>query len=118
MKIKKIFGWLLLVFGLIIIFGSLYFSFNIFTGRSEAPEIFKLEQSNEEIKEVDLSGLSPEEVQDQMQKVIKEQIGNMMPIEFTGKLFNLISWSIFASILIFAGSRVSSIGIKLIRRNF
>lgn len=116
MKIKKIFGWVLLVIGLIIIFGSLYFSFNVFMGRSEAPEIFKLEKANEKTEEVDLSGFSPEEIQDQMQKVIEEQISNIMPAEFTSKLFNLISWSIFAGILIFAGSRVSSIGIRLMRK--
>jgi len=111
MKINKIFGWFLLAIGLIIIFGSLYFSFNIFTNRNEAPEIFKLEKVDKEIDNADLMALSPEA----MQEIIQEQVKNMMPSEFMSKLLNLISWSIFAGILIFAGSRVSGIGIRLMR---
>lgn len=112
MKIKKIIGWFLLVIGLIIIFGSLYFSFNIFTNRNEAPEIFKMEKADEKIENVDLAELSPEA----MQEIIEEQVKNIIPPEIINKLLNLISWSIFAGILVFAGSRVSGIGIRLMQK--
>ena len=36
----KIFGWLFLIMGILIITYSLFSSYNIFTGKSQAPEIF------------------------------------------------------------------------------
>ena len=41
--IAKIAGWLLLLVGLVIIIYGLYSSFGIFTGKTEAPEIFRLD---------------------------------------------------------------------------
>ena len=112
MNSKKIFGWLLLIVGLMIIFCSLYFSFNIFIDKAQAPEIFKLEENNQ--KKI-LEGI---DMQEQMEEMVENQIKKMIPSEFISKLLNLISWSIFAGILIFAGSRVAGIGVKLIRRDF
>jgi len=110
---RKIFGWVLLIAGLLIIFWSLYSSFNIFTGKTPAPEIFKIEEK----KEV----LLPQkgEVQDlqaQLEKMIGEQLKEMLPIDFLPKLFNLIVWSILAGILIFGGAQIASLGIKLIKK--
>ena len=51
---------------------------------------------------------------------MKEQLKEMIPIsdlfnDFP-KFFNLISWSIFIGILIFAGGKISSLGIKLVKK--
>ena len=43
MNAEKIFGWGLLIAGLIIIGWTLYSSYNIFAGKTIAPEIFKVE---------------------------------------------------------------------------
>ena len=40
MEFKKIFGWLLLFMGLAIMLYGIYASFNIFTAKNTAPELF------------------------------------------------------------------------------
>jgi len=112
MKFKKLLGWALLIAGLAIVFTPLYFSYSFFTQKTEPPEIFKTEEN----QELPAPSGSSEDFQEEMKKMIEEQFQNMIPAEFTAKLFNLISWSIFAGLLIFGGSRISGIGIKLIRR--
>ena len=114
MMIEKIGGWALLAVGLIIIFWSIYSSFNIFTVRVAAPEIFKIEKEAlpEENK---TTPISSEELQREMKKIIEEQIKEIVPPEFLAKILNLASWSILASILIFGGSRITAIGIRLIK---
>lgn len=111
MKFKKILGWLLLLIGLIVIGWFLYSSYNILTGKSFAPELFRFEQEEPESIVAGSSG----DIQEDMKKMVEQQIGEMIPAEFLSKLFNLISWSILAGLLIFGGSRLSGIGIKLIR---
>jgi len=116
MELKKIIGWILLVFGLIIIFWVLYSSYNIFMAKVPAPEIFKMEKK-EQIKpgENKATPISSEEPQEEMERIIKEQIKNIIPSDSLAKLLNLISWSIFAGILVFGGSRISGLGIRLMR---
>ncbi len=115
MKAKKIIGWALLTVGLLLIFWTLYSTYNIFTVKEGAPEIFKIEKQALPKEENKTNFASPEELQDEMKKIIEEQIKETIPPELISKLLNLISWSVFASILIFGGSRISGIGIKLIK---
>jgi len=116
--LNKTIGWILFLLGLMIIFYSLYFSYNIFTAKKTAPEIFKIKevsiQPAQSVKQT-----KNQDIQAQMEKMISQQIGEqlkaMLPADFLPKLLNLISWSIFAGILILAGSHISSLGIKLIK---
>lgn len=104
--IKKFLGLILLFLGLIIIFYTIYSSYNIFTAKNSPPEIFKAE------KQI----LSQENgTQAQLKEAITEQIKGMLPADSFPKLLNLISWSIFAGILIVGGSQISTLGIKLIK---
>lgn len=113
MKFTKIVGWVLLIAGITIIFWSLYSTFNIFTAKAAAPEIFKVEEKIE----VPLSQKDQtQDLQAQMQKMIGEQLKGMLPIGSLPKLLNLIAWSIFAWILIFGGAQISGLGIKLIKK--
>jgi len=128
MKARKVIGWLLLLVGLIIIFYGLFTSYNIFTGKSPGPTVFKmpeketvlpqkgeaqpLEGQGEESK---LSS-SPFAAAREMEEMIGEQLKEMLPVDFIPKLLNLISWSIMAGILIFAGGKISSLGITLIKK--
>ena len=100
---KTSFGLILLVLGLIIIFYSLYSSFNIFTAKAAPPEIFKAEPSAQGT------------VAGSIQAQIEEQLKGMLPVDSVPTLLNLISWSIFAGILIFGGAQIASLGIKLIK---
>ena len=109
--IAKIAGWLLLLAGLAIIIYGLYASFGIFTGKTEVPEIFKLDlvKTGKTAKisafggEIDLSG------------VLGTELSQFLPTNSLPKILNLVSWSIFAGILIFGGSQIANLGIKLIK---
>lgn len=113
MNLPKIFGWVILLIGIIIIGWSLYSSYNIFTGRAPLPEIFKFTPQKEEIPEE--VSLKPEEIQKQIELLIKQQLEKLIPRDFIAKILNLISWSILAVIFFFGGSKISELGIKLIK---
>ena len=103
---KKLLGWVLFFLGLIIIFYSLYSSYNIFLGNDSAPEIFTIQEQRE--KET-VNGVSPG-----MEEIIQRQLKGMIPEGSATDLLNLISWSIFAGVLIFGGAKISGLGIRLI----
>jgi hypothetical protein len=113
MQFTKIIGCGLLILGIIVICWTILHSYNIFTAKISPPLIFKIEEktkdslSGEEISPLNLEGI---------EDIIKEKIGDIFPFEFLPRLLNLVSWSIFAGILIFAGGQISIIGIQLIKR--
>ncbi len=112
MKARKVIGWLLLLVGLIIIFYGLFTSYNIFTGKSLGPTVFEMPE-----KEAVLPQKSKAQaLEGQVEEMIGEQLKGMLPVDFIPKLLNLLSWSIMAGILIFAGTQISSLGIKLIKK--
>jgi hypothetical protein len=111
MVINKIFGIILLILGLLIIGWGLYSSYNIFKGNQVMPEVFR---SNE----IDLgqnkdSTINPQDVQKQMEETVNAQLSKIIPSGSMLKLLNLISWSLFAWILIMGGGKIASIGVKL-----
>jgi len=107
--LKKILGWALLFLGLIVIFYSLYSSYNIFTAETEAPQIFTAEQEESVVPSTGGS------LQEQLEKTIQEQLRGVLPADSIFTLLNLVAWSIFAGILIFGGAQISGLGIKLIK---
>jgi len=106
--IRKILGLALLVLGIAVIFYSLYSSFNIFTAKAAPPDIFKLESQIPSQK-------GAEGIEAQFQEMIGEQLKGIIPVDSVSNLLNLIAWSIFAGILIFAGAQIAGLGIKLIK---
>lgn len=117
-KLQKFVSWTLLLGGLAIILGSLYSSYNIFTGKTSAPEIFKVEEKENQAP-TPTKGKTPTtqaELQKQMEKVIEEQLKEIVPAKTLMLLLNLITWSIFTGILIFSGGQISTLGIKLMRK--
>ena len=111
---KKIFGWTLLVIGVLIIIWVIWTSFEIFTAQRPAYEIFKLSTTQDISLKKDGGNLEIQ-IQEQMQQIIKEQFKEMFPPEFLIKLFNLMSWSIFAIILFMGGEKLAVIGIRLLK---
>ena len=116
MDATKIFGWLLLLAGVVIIGWTLYSSYNIFTGKSAVPEIFELPK--EEVKAPAPTGKITEiqDIQAQLQQMLGEQLKGILPLDILPKMLNLGVWGMLAGILIFGGAQISSLGIKLIKK--
>lgn len=112
----KVFGWVLLIAGLIVIGWTLISSYNIFTGKTAAPEIFKIEAEESSAADQGKIPTTPEEIQKEMEKIIHEQLKEVLPAGFLPGILNLAAWSILAFILIFGGSQISGLGIKLVKK--
>jgi L-cystine uptake protein TcyP (sodium:dicarboxylate symporter family) len=110
----KIVGWILLLIGLAIIFLGVYYSYNIFIGKSEVPDIFPSEivLENEKID----NNTSDQDLENQAELLIDEKLSEMIPANSFPALLNLVAWSVFVGILIFAGGQVAGIGVKLIKK--
>ena len=107
---KKIIGWILLIIGLAVISWGIFSSYQIFSNKTEAPEIFKA--STEEslsLKDQDYG------IEQSIQNMMGDKIKEMLPASFLPLLLNLTAWSIFAFILFFGGAQISGLGIKLMR---
>lgn len=111
---KKIFGWALLVIGVLIIIWVIWTSFEIFTAQRPVYEIFKLPTTQDVSLKKDGGSLETQ-IQEQMQQIIKGQFQEMFPPEFLIKFLNLMSWSIFAIILFMGGEKLAVIGIRLLK---
>jgi len=110
--IVKIFGWILLLAGIALIFWALYSSYNIFNAKAEIPTIFKVEIPRTSSPS---NSANSSDIQATINNMIGEQIKGLIPTDIVPKILNLVIWSIFAGILIFGGTQISSIGIKLIK---
>jgi len=93
--------------GLILICWTLYTSYSIFIGRGEAPEIFS---ASEEETPISPEGM-PEE------GVSEEQLMQALAVDrtFLPEIANLLVWGFLAFILIFGGSQIAGLGIKLMK---
>lgn len=111
-----VFGWILLIAGLIIIGWTLLSSYNIFTGKKAIPEVFIIETKEVSVTTPEAAPMTPEEIQKEMEKMIEEQLKEVLPADLLTGILNLTAWSILAFILIFGGAQISGIGIKLIKR--
>lgn len=119
MKLTKLAGWFLLIGGIIMISYGLFASYKIFNGKSSVPIIFEAKEEGSKVvppqqKTQDLKSQSDRLLQEQMQEQLQEQLKGMIPTDYLPKLLNLIAWSIFAGILIFGGTQISHLGIKLL----
>jgi len=95
----------LLFLGIAVIVWSIYSSYNVFTGRDLPPSVFEIEETES----------VPEEDMDQMDQLIKEKLGEIISAGEITKILNLTTWLMLAGILIFGGSKISLIGVKLIK---
>jgi len=115
-SIAKIFGLVLLLGGVVIICWTLYSSYNIFTGKAPVPEFFEI-PVNESIDDtVSLGELKDvQAAQDQIGKMMEQQLAKIMPPDVLNKFLNLAVWTMLAWILFSGGGKISEIGIKAIK---
>lgn len=112
-NLNKIIGYILLAIGLAIISWTLYQSYTIFTDKTSAPMIFKTQitQQKKINNQLDLQ----QQMQEQINKVIGNQISELLPADTLPKILNLFSWSILAGILILGGGQIAGLGIRMIK---
>jgi len=114
MNFKRAIGWITFFAGILIILFTLYRSHNIFTGKTAPPKIFKIEEKTTPSSKKKVPTTSGE-VQQQVGEILAQELREIFPKETIAKILDLISWSILAGILIFGGSQISSLGIKLLK---
>ena len=105
---SKVFGWFLLIVGLLIIGWTLLSAYSIFSGKTAVPAFF----DNQEV-------INQEELADnssQLESMITEKLQSFIPAESIIDLLNLMVWSMLAFILMFGGSQIAGLGIKLISK--
>ncbi len=112
MNATKIFGWVLLTAGVLIIVWTLYSSYNIFTAKTSMPEIFEIGEEEGVVTPKGGAG----GVQTQMEEMVGEQLKGLIPTDTIPKMLNLGVWGMLAGILIFGGAQISNLGIKLIKK--
>lgn len=100
-------GALVVASGLAVISCTLWYSFLIFTGQRTPPQLFEVQIKTETARGAGL--------EEQIGSVIEDQINSVLPPDAIPATLNLAAWSMFAGVAAFAGSQISSIGIKLLR---
>jgi len=113
-NMKKIFGWIILIIGILIIVWGIWTSYQIFTGKMPIYEVFTAKTDNETSLAKDKINLNLP-MEQQMQEMIKDQIGQIFPQELLFKFFNLGAWWIFMMILMLGGGKLAGIGINLLK---
>ena len=109
MALSKIIGWLTFFIGIIIVGSTIYLTYNIFTGESAVPQLFEFSLNLESPTQAEDPGL-----QGQIERMLSEQLKNLIPTESLTKFANLTIWTVGAWLLVFGGSKVAELGIKLI----
>lgn len=113
-NMKKIFGWIILIIGILIIVWGIWTSYQIFTGEIPVYEVFTAETGKDTSLAKDKINLNLP-IEQQMQEIIKDQIGQILPQETLFKFFNLSAWWIFMMILMLGGGKLAIIGINLLK---
>jgi len=114
-NMKRIFGWIILIIGILIIIWGIWTSYQIFTGQMPVYEVFTPEANNG--TSLTGGGINLNlPMEQQVQQLIKDQIGQILPQELLFKFFNLSAWWIFMMILMFGGGKLASIGINLLKK--
>ena len=118
MNLNKIIGYVLLSIGLLLISFITFQSYQIFTGNATAPYIFKI-QTDKSTDSTSYSGVIDlqKQIEKQVSESVRDQILAILPSENISKMLNLMSWFLFALIVIISGTHISSIGIKMIKQN-
>ena len=114
MKLSKLLGIIILFIGLSIIFWGIYQVFEVYSQTINPPSFFKPISDTKE-ENLNLPGT---DLNSQIRSVIQEQLNKILPRNYITKLLNYITFSILIGIFIFAGYRISIIGVKLISVSF
>jgi len=125
--IQEILGWIIILTGVGMMLFVFFSSYDIFTAKKPAPEVFKMEKiqkNNDSLSgksDLKIDKNSPqtiqEEAQKQMEAIFQSQLSNIFPQGGVIQLLNLISFFIFVGIVVFIGSSLGGLGIKLVKKS-
>ncbi len=116
----KIFGWVLLAAGLVLIAYSVKTSYSYFSGHSKFPPLVKdsaMPENNaaqSPVVNIDDAQAVSAMIQLQVQTSVNKAVGEMVPAGSVAELFNASIWTLFATMMIYAGAKISEIGAKLL----
>ncbi len=111
-NLKNIIGGAIFILGFFIVVFTMIFSYNVFKGKVPPFEIFKAEEKSLSIENIPET--SNFQIEEMFQEMIRDQISEFLPAENMMLAFNLGSFSMFAFILIYGGSQISIIGIRIL----
>ena len=103
---QKIGGVVLIAVGLAVIVYVIVASASIFQGNAEAPQLFSSGQK---------SNAPSQDSTGQIEQLIQNQLGAFIPEGSLSGMMNLIAWSIFVTILVFAGGQIAGLGVKMLK---
>jgi len=106
---ERILGFFFLCLGVAIIGFALFSSFQVFTAKTAAPQIFSALDQQETAKPTS-------ELEGQLQNVLSQQLKGFIPADTVPKILNLSVWSLFLGLLIFGGGQIAGIGVKLLKK--
>ncbi len=107
----KYFGISLIVIGVLLVFYAVFFAVGIFVQEKQPPEVFQ-EQ------EVSLSDMMPVGMEEGVEEGALTSMGGEATIEDVfpiSKMLNIVAASMFAMLLIFGGSKLTEMGIRLMK---
>jgi hypothetical protein len=117
----KFFGWFLVAAGLALIVHSVTVSYDYFTAKAEFPALIKDipeigDASPTPQSSVDLANSQEVQamMQEQIQNSVNETIGGLVPAGSLAKMLNAAIWSVFATFLVYAGAKISQIGVMML----
>ena len=113
MNLERIGGFALVFLGLSIIGFTLFASFQIFTGKTNPPQVFSFE-TKQQVLSPKNKDISLENLQQQADLLIQDQIKNIIPQDTVAKTLNFTAWSFLAGLLMLGGSQIAGLGVKLI----
>ncbi len=98
-KNEKVVGYILLAIGVVMIFSSVFLAFNVFTGASAPPKLFNFSDVSFSVPQ---TGGASETVQ-----IISGQD--------MSRIVSMVFWYLLMFFIMFAGGRIASLGVNLIR---
>ena len=112
--LKAVIGWVMVVVGLVAIGQSINLSNQYFSGGADFPPVFKTPAVKELNAPAAAGQTQQDAVQAQVQQSVNQAVGNLLPADSIAKMLNILSWSIFATLLVYAGGTITGLGIRFL----
>lgn len=111
---ERITGYSLIALGIVIIFFSLVFAWQVFSGKSQAPQIFNFEGIGFDLTQLMGGNLPPQQA-----ALLKQQLGEnkaeVISPDLLNKPLNLTAYLLFMGFVASVGAKIAGIGTQLVR---